>query len=103
MSASAEPEKAAAAAATEGEEKAEAKDGGSGGELLYCGATVRTMGQKAVGGGIQGNLLSPSRLRPLVGVDIRSVASGCMAPALHGSTRFCSLNAYTAACGLSVF
>lgn len=79
MSASAEPEKAAAAAATEGEEKAEAKDGGSGGELLYCGATVRTMGQKAVGGGIQGNLLSPSRLRPLVGVDIRSVASGCTA------------------------
>ncbi|XP_062185049.1 uncharacterized protein LOC133888725 isoform X1 [Phragmites australis] len=76
MSASAEPEKDAAA---EGEEKAEAKGSGSGGELLYCGGTsFDTMGRKVVGGQ-QGNLVSPTRLRPLVGVDIRFVASGCTA------------------------
>uniref|UniRef100_A0A8R7JVU8 Protein RCC2 n=1 Tax=Triticum urartu TaxID=4572 RepID=A0A8R7JVU8_TRIUA len=68
----------AAAAAAEGEEKA-AEAGGR--ELLYCG-TVRfdIMGRK-VKGGVQGrgNLVSPTRLRPLVGVDIRFVASGCAA------------------------
>jgi hypothetical protein len=78
MSASTEPEKdAAAAAATEGDEKTEAKDSGSGWELLYCGGTsFDAMGRKVVGGA-QGNLVSPTRLRPLVGVDIRFVASGC--------------------------
>jgi hypothetical protein len=78
MSASAEPEKdAAAAAACEEEEETEAAGGGSGGELLYCGGTCfDTMGRK-VAGGPQGNLVSPTRLRPLVGVDIRFVASGC--------------------------
>ncbi|KAL6844125.1 hypothetical protein ACP4OV_025798 [Aristida adscensionis] len=82
MSASADPEKAPAAAA-EGEEKAEAEAGeaaagaGSGWELLYCGGTsYDTMGRK---GGPQSNLVSPTRLRPLVGVDIRFVASGCTA------------------------
>ncbi|KAM3406851.1 hypothetical protein ACQJBY_000733 [Aegilops geniculata] len=68
----------AASAAAEGEEKA-AEVGGR--ELLYCG-TVRfdIMGRK-VKGGVQGrgNLVSPTRLRPLVGVDIRFVASGCAA------------------------
>ncbi|AQK46955.1 uncharacterized LOC100193728 [Zea mays] len=80
MSASTEPEKdAAAAAATEGDEKTEAKDSGSGWELLYCGGTsFDAMGRKVVGGA-QGNLVSPTRLRPLVGVDIRFVASGCTA------------------------
>jgi hypothetical protein len=77
MSASGEPEKVPAAA--EGEEKADgAKDAaGSGGELLYCGATnFETMGRKVVGGA-QGNLVSPTRMRSLMGVDIRFVASGC--------------------------
>uniref|UniRef100_A0A0D3G199 Uncharacterized protein n=1 Tax=Oryza barthii TaxID=65489 RepID=A0A0D3G199_9ORYZ len=79
MSASGEPEKVPAAA--EGEEKADgAKDAaGSGGELLYCGATnFETMGRKVVGGA-QGNLVSPTRMRSLMGVDIRFVASGCTA------------------------
>uniref|UniRef100_A0A0E0DJK3 Uncharacterized protein n=1 Tax=Oryza meridionalis TaxID=40149 RepID=A0A0E0DJK3_9ORYZ len=77
MSASGEPEKVPAAA--KGEEKADgAKDAaGSGGELLYCGATnFETMGRKVVGGA-QGNLVSPTRMRSLMGVDIRFVASGC--------------------------
>ncbi|RLM64376.1 hypothetical protein C2845_PM16G22990 [Panicum miliaceum] len=79
MSASAEPEKDAAAAAAEGDEDAEAKGSGSGWELLYCGGTsFDTMGRKVVGGA-QGNLVSPTRLRPLMGVDIRFVDSGCTA------------------------
>ncbi|CAL5014343.1 unnamed protein product [Urochloa decumbens] len=79
MSANAEPEKDAAAAAAEGDEKAEAKGSGSGWELLYCGGTsFDSMGRKVVGGA-QGNLVSPTRLRPLVGVDIRFVGSGCTA------------------------
>nr|CAB3488570.1 unnamed protein product [Digitaria exilis] len=79
MSASAEPEKEAAAAAAEGDEKAEAKGSGSGWELLYCGGTsFDSMGRKVVGGA-QGNLVSPTRLRPLMGVDIRFVGSGCTA------------------------
>ncbi|XP_037452304.1 protein RCC2-like isoform X3 [Triticum dicoccoides] len=68
----------AAEAAAEGEEKA-AEAGGR--ELLYCG-TVRfdIMGRKVKGGHEgRGNLVSPTRLRPLVGVDIRFVASGCAA------------------------
>ncbi|KAG8043818.1 hypothetical protein GUJ93_ZPchr0458g22597 [Zizania palustris] len=79
MSASAETEKAPAAAA-EGEEKGDAKDAGAGGgELLYCGGTsFDTMGRKVVGGA-QGNLVSPTRMRTLLGVDIRFVASGCTA------------------------
>ncbi|CAI0435825.1 unnamed protein product [Linum tenue] len=53
------------------EEKVE----GKGGELLFCGATAwDVIGRKK---GVQpGNLVSPTRLRPLVGVDIRFVASG---------------------------
>lgn len=48
------------------------------GELVYCGATQFDMiGRKGVPGGANGNLVSPTRLRPLVGVDIRFVASGC--------------------------
>ncbi|XP_065881449.1 uncharacterized protein [Euphorbia lathyris] len=46
-----------------------------GGELLYCGATCwDIIGRKK--GSQDGNLVSPTRLRPLVGVQIRSVASG---------------------------
>ncbi|GAB2293019.1 hypothetical protein Dimus_027241 [Dionaea muscipula] len=49
----------------------------TGGELLFCGATSwDTVGRKKTGG--EGNLYSPTRLRPLVGVDIRYVASGCV-------------------------
>ncbi|XP_050208577.1 uncharacterized protein LOC126657950 isoform X2 [Mercurialis annua] len=48
----------------------------NGGELLFCGATSWDMvGRKK--GSQDGNLVSPTRLRPLVGVDIRFVASGC--------------------------
>ncbi|THU64087.1 hypothetical protein C4D60_Mb01t22760 [Musa balbisiana] len=46
------------------------------GEVLYCGGTNWDMlGRK--GGPNAANLVSPTRLRPLVGVDIRFVASGC--------------------------
>ncbi|KAE8766261.1 protein RCC2 [Hordeum vulgare] len=66
----------AAGSTAEGEEK-----GAEAGrrELLYCG-TVRfdIMGRPWKGGREgRGNLVSPTRLRPLVGVDIRFVASGC--------------------------
>lgn len=47
-----------------------------GGELLYCGGTIwETMGRKTATA--ERNLVSPTRLRTLVGVDIRFVASGC--------------------------
>ncbi|KAL0694938.1 hypothetical protein Bca4012_062118 [Brassica carinata] len=47
-----------------------------GGELLFCGATSwDIIGRRK--GGLDGNLLSPTRLRPLVGINIRFVASGC--------------------------
>ena len=47
-----------------------------GGELLFCGSTAwDTIGRKKTG--IEGNLYSPTRLRPLVGIDIRFVATGC--------------------------
>ncbi|KAH0868788.1 hypothetical protein HID58_075810 [Brassica napus] len=46
-----------------------------GGELLFCGATSwDIVGRRK---GVEGNLLSPTRLRPLLGVNIRFVASGC--------------------------
>lgn len=48
-----------------------------GGELLFCGSTNwDTVGRKKTG--TEGNLYSPTRLRPLVGIDIRFVASGCV-------------------------
>ncbi|KAK1427265.1 hypothetical protein QVD17_15948 [Tagetes erecta] len=47
-----------------------------GGELLFCGTTAwDTIGRRK--GLPESNLVSPTRLRPLVGVDIRYVASGC--------------------------
>uniref|UniRef100_A0A1D1XK72 Protein RCC2 n=1 Tax=Anthurium amnicola TaxID=1678845 RepID=A0A1D1XK72_9ARAE len=46
------------------------------GELLYCGGTSwDNLGRRSVPA--SGNLLSPTRLRSLMGVDIRFVASGC--------------------------
>ena len=55
----------------EKEKKVEEK----GGELLFCGATCwDIIGRKK--GAQEGNLVSPTRLRPLVGVNIRFVASG---------------------------
>lgn len=46
-----------------------------GGELLFCGTTYwGTADRRHVSP--QSNLISPTRLRPLVGVDIRFVASG---------------------------
>ncbi|XP_068646701.1 uncharacterized protein [Aristolochia californica] len=48
------------------------------GELLYCGATSwDNIGRR--NGALAGeNLVSPTRLRPLVNVNIRFVASGCV-------------------------
>lgn len=47
-----------------------------GGELLFCGGTSwDIIGRRK--GSVEGNLVSPTRLRPLVSVDIRFVASGC--------------------------
>ncbi|GKB27919.1 protein RCC2 [Tanacetum coccineum] len=48
-----------------------------GGELLFCGTTrseSREFKPKSV---LEQRLFSPTRLRSLVGVDIRYVASGC--------------------------
>ncbi|KAI9118082.1 hypothetical protein K1719_010414 [Acacia pycnantha] len=46
------------------------------GELLFCGGTCwDIIGRRK--GPSDGNLFSPTRLRPLVGIDIRFVASGC--------------------------
>ncbi|XP_070056347.1 uncharacterized protein [Nicotiana tomentosiformis] len=46
-----------------------------GGELLFCGCTSwDAVGRRKVQ---EGNLISPTRLRPLVGVNICFVASGC--------------------------
>ncbi|KAL5557918.1 hypothetical protein UlMin_034129 [Ulmus minor] len=46
-----------------------------GGELLFCGATSwDSVGRRK---GVEGNLVAPTRLRPLVGIDIRFVAAGC--------------------------
>lgn len=63
--------------ASEGEKKVvEENEAPKGGELLFCGATGwDTVGRRK--GPPEGNLVSPSRLRPLVGIDIRYVASGC--------------------------
>ncbi|XP_010533651.1 PREDICTED: protein RCC2 homolog [Tarenaya hassleriana] len=60
-------------AAIESEKKDENSSGG--GELLFCGGTSwDNIGRKK--GQFEGNLVSPTRLRPLVGVNIRFVASG---------------------------
>ncbi|MED6118358.1 hypothetical protein PIB30_002066 [Stylosanthes scabra] len=64
--------------ATEAEKKAGEGENEvvKGGELLFCGATCwDIIGRRK--GSVDGNLVSPTRLRPLVGVDIRFVASGC--------------------------
>lgn len=46
-----------------------------GGELLFCGATAwDAIGRRK---GLDGNLVSPTRLRPLIGINISFVASGC--------------------------
>lgn len=58
----------------EGKKEGEAE--AAAGELLYCGGTSwETMGRRSAPVG--GNLLSPTRVRPLMGVDIRFVSSGC--------------------------
>ncbi|KAI4336809.1 hypothetical protein L6164_015289 [Bauhinia variegata] len=54
----------------------EEKEVVKGGELLFCGATCwDIIGRRK--GSVEGNLVSPTRLRPLVGIDIRFIASGC--------------------------
>ncbi|RZC66598.1 hypothetical protein C5167_010302 [Papaver somniferum] len=58
------------------EEKIIEEDVEKGGELLFCGGTNwDTLGRK---GPTDGNLISPTRLRPLIGVNIRFVAAGCV-------------------------
>ncbi|KAK9047126.1 hypothetical protein V6N11_052981 [Hibiscus sabdariffa] len=48
-----------------------------GGELLFCGSTSwDIVGRRK--GSVEGNLVSPTRLRPLIGVNIQFVASGCV-------------------------
>ncbi|GKU90068.1 hypothetical protein SLEP1_g4112 [Rubroshorea leprosula] len=60
----------------ETERRVEEEGENKGGELLFCGGTCwDIIGRKK--GPVEGNLVSPTRLRPLVGVDIRFVASGC--------------------------
>ncbi|KAJ6920819.1 protein RCC2 [Populus alba x Populus x berolinensis] len=63
--------------AVEAEKKAaeEMKVEEKGGELLFCGSTCWSLISR-MKGAQEGNLVSPTRLRPLVGVDIRVVASG---------------------------
>ncbi|RZC72490.1 hypothetical protein C5167_047973 [Papaver somniferum] len=49
------------------------------GELLFCGGTSwDTLGRKGYLRSPHGNLISPTRLRPLIGVNIRYVAAGCV-------------------------
>lgn len=73
-------------AASSSEKKKEENTEG-GGELLFCGATSwDIIGRRK--GGLEGNLLSPTRLRPLLGIDIRFVASGCG----KKNFRFCDLS-----------
>ncbi|XP_057435033.1 uncharacterized protein LOC130727801 [Lotus japonicus] len=58
------------------EEEEENQEVLKGGELLFCGATCwDIVGRRK--GPVDGNLVSPTRLRPLVGIDIRYVAAGC--------------------------
>ncbi|KAL2346262.1 hypothetical protein Fmac_000262 [Flemingia macrophylla] len=60
--------------ASEAEKKVEEVKGG---ELLFCGATCwDIIGRRK--GAVDGNLVSPTRLRPFLGVDIRYVAAGCV-------------------------
>lgn len=46
-----------------------------GGEILFCGATAwNSIGRQM---GLEGNIVSPTRLRPLLGINIRFISSGC--------------------------
>lgn len=58
-------------------EKAAEEEKAEGGELLFCGATKWEMIGRKSGSLVPGNLVSPTRLRSLVNIDIRYVASGC--------------------------
>ncbi|KAJ8647933.1 hypothetical protein MRB53_000956 [Persea americana] len=62
-------------AAAEAEKPEEEKV--AAGELLFCGGTNWDMIGKKTGAAVTGNLVSPTRLRSLLNVDIRLVASGC--------------------------
>lgn len=61
------------------DEDSKVKEEVKGGELLFCGTTAwEAMGRRRTTP--EENLVSPTRLRPLMGVDIRFVASGCGKP-----------------------
>ncbi|CAA3033743.1 Hypothetical predicted protein [Olea europaea subsp. europaea] len=49
---------------------------GKGGELLFCGPTA--WAKVRVKGSREGNLVTPTRFRSLMGINIRYVASGCV-------------------------
>ncbi|XP_058091066.1 uncharacterized protein LOC131237364 [Magnolia sinica] len=57
-------------------EKPEEKKAAAG-EVLFCGATNWEIMGRKTGASVTGNLFSPTRLRPLMNIDIRYVASGC--------------------------
>ncbi|KAM7517240.1 hypothetical protein LguiA_006823 [Lonicera macranthoides] len=62
--------------AVDAEKKVEEEQAVKGGELLFCGTTCwDAIGRRKLSP--EGNLVSPTRLRPLVGVDICFVAAGC--------------------------
>lgn len=64
------------AESAEAEKKVEEAKDEKSGELLFCGSTCwDVVGRRK--GSVEGNLVSPTRLRPLMGVNIRFVASGC--------------------------
>lgn len=63
---------------SEAEKKVKQEEEGAvkGGELLFCGGTRWNANISSRKTSSAGNLISPTRLRPLVGVDIRLVVSG---------------------------
>ena len=76
--------------AVEAEKKVEdeSKKVEKSGELLFCGGTSwDIVGRRK--GAVEGNLVSPTRLRPLVGINIRFIASGCGNDLSHCFTWWC--------------
>ncbi|XP_052201624.1 uncharacterized protein LOC127807642 [Diospyros lotus] len=66
----------AEAEAEQSVEREEEEEAVKGGELLFCGTTAwDVIGRRKTSA--EANLVSPTRLRPLVGVEIHLVVSGC--------------------------
>ncbi|MCL7048079.1 hypothetical protein MKW94_029797 [Papaver nudicaule] len=62
----------------ETDNKVEEEEVEKGGELLFCGGTNWDTLRQYTLRPTHENLISPTRLRPLIGVNIRSVAAGCV-------------------------